>query len=76
MISAPLVTLEGSGHVPIARDPVRMNLLIRDFADRSLGRIAAPAVFRHGLGRRNRVLYRGVEGDGSNRAAQLLAELF
>jgi pimeloyl-ACP methyl ester carboxylesterase/predicted glycosyltransferase len=27
-----LVTLEGSGHLPQARDPVRMNLLLRDFA--------------------------------------------
>jgi pimeloyl-ACP methyl ester carboxylesterase/predicted glycosyltransferase len=28
---ARLVTLEGSGHGPIARDPVRVNLLLRDF---------------------------------------------
>jgi pimeloyl-ACP methyl ester carboxylesterase/predicted glycosyltransferase len=27
----PLVTLVGSGHLPIARDPVRANLLLRDF---------------------------------------------
>jgi pimeloyl-ACP methyl ester carboxylesterase/predicted glycosyltransferase len=26
-----LVTLEGSGHIPSARDPVRVNLLLRDF---------------------------------------------
>ena len=26
-----LVVLEGSGHIPLARDPVRVNLLIRDF---------------------------------------------
>ena len=57
VIGAPLVTLAGSGHIPVARDPVRMNLLIRDFADRATGRIAAPAVLRRGLGRRNRVLY-------------------
>jgi pimeloyl-ACP methyl ester carboxylesterase/predicted glycosyltransferase len=57
MIGAPLVTLQGSGHIPIARDPVMMNLMIRDFADRTTGRIAAPAVMRRGLGRRNRVLY-------------------
>jgi pimeloyl-ACP methyl ester carboxylesterase/predicted glycosyltransferase len=57
VIGAPLITLEGSGHVPIARDPVAMNRLIRDFADRSTGRIAAPAVMRRGLGRRNRALY-------------------
>ena len=28
------VVLEGSGHIPLARDPVRVNLLIRDFARR------------------------------------------
>jgi pimeloyl-ACP methyl ester carboxylesterase len=29
-----LVVLEGSGHIPLARDPVRVNLLIHDFAER------------------------------------------
>jgi pimeloyl-ACP methyl ester carboxylesterase len=28
-----LVTLEGSGHGPHARDPVRVNLLIREFIE-------------------------------------------
>ena len=28
------VVLEGAGHIPLARDPVRVNLLIRDFAQR------------------------------------------
>jgi pimeloyl-ACP methyl ester carboxylesterase/predicted glycosyltransferase len=56
-IGAPLLTLEGSGHIPIAREPVMMNRLIRDFADRSTGRVAVPAVLRRGPGRRNRVLY-------------------
>jgi pimeloyl-ACP methyl ester carboxylesterase len=32
-----LVTLEGSGHFPHARDPVKVNLLIREFVE-SLGR--------------------------------------
>ena len=27
-----LVTLEGAGHLPMARDPVRVNLLVREFA--------------------------------------------
>ena len=31
-----LVTLAGSGHLPQARDPVRVNLLIREFVE-SLG---------------------------------------
>jgi pimeloyl-ACP methyl ester carboxylesterase/predicted glycosyltransferase len=57
VIGAPLVTLEGSGHIPLARDPVAMNRLIRDFAERSTGRIAAPAILRCGSGRRHRALY-------------------
>jgi pimeloyl-ACP methyl ester carboxylesterase len=28
-----LVTLRGSGHMPLARDPVKINLLIREFVD-------------------------------------------
>jgi pimeloyl-ACP methyl ester carboxylesterase len=28
-----LVTLEGSGHLPQARDPVKVNLLIREFLE-------------------------------------------
>jgi pimeloyl-ACP methyl ester carboxylesterase/predicted glycosyltransferase len=28
-----LVALEGAGHIPSARDPVRLNLLLRDFID-------------------------------------------
>ncbi len=35
-----LVTLEGSGHIPLARDPVKVNLLIREFVE-SLERRAA-----------------------------------
>ena len=27
-----LVVLEGAGHIPMARDPVKVNLLIREFA--------------------------------------------
>ncbi|MDX1658627.1 MAG: alpha/beta fold hydrolase [Nitriliruptorales bacterium] len=29
-----LVLLEGAGHIPLARDPVRVNVLLRDFVDR------------------------------------------
>jgi pimeloyl-ACP methyl ester carboxylesterase/predicted glycosyltransferase len=57
IIGAPLLRLEGSGHIPVARDPVAINLLIRDFADRTTGRLAAPNLLRRGLGRRKRVLY-------------------
>jgi pimeloyl-ACP methyl ester carboxylesterase len=27
-----LTVLEGAGHIPMARDPVKVNLLIREFA--------------------------------------------
>ena len=32
--AAPLVSFEGSGHMPNLRDPVRFNLLLREFAER------------------------------------------
>ncbi|HEX6336892.1 MAG TPA: alpha/beta hydrolase [Jiangellaceae bacterium] len=34
LIDAQLVVLEGSGHVPLARDPVRVNLALREFIER------------------------------------------
>ncbi len=30
-----LITLHGAGHIPLARDPVKVNLLIREFVERS-----------------------------------------
>jgi pimeloyl-ACP methyl ester carboxylesterase/predicted glycosyltransferase len=33
-LGSPLIMVEGAGHGPHARDPVRTNLLLRDFADR------------------------------------------
>jgi pimeloyl-ACP methyl ester carboxylesterase len=35
MTSGQLVTLEGSGHIPLARDPVKVNLLLRDFIEQT-----------------------------------------
>ena len=32
-VRGTLVPLEGSGHIPLARDPVRVNLLIREFVE-------------------------------------------
>ena len=58
VIGAPLVTLEGSGHIPTARDPVIVNRLISDFIDRTAGNPPpAPNVVRRGLGRHRRALY-------------------
>jgi pimeloyl-ACP methyl ester carboxylesterase/predicted glycosyltransferase len=54
-----LVTMEGSGHAPHVRDPVRFNLLLREFIA-SLGPPAEPRPSRnwgHALRRRPRALY-------------------
>ncbi len=50
-----LVVLEGVGHIPLARDPVKVNLLIRDF----VGRLAPPPQpsWTRGTHRRKRALY-------------------
>ena len=38
LTGAPLVVLEGAGHLPTARHPVKVNLLIRDFVDQLTSR--------------------------------------
>ncbi|HEV3473622.1 MAG TPA: alpha/beta hydrolase, partial [Actinomycetota bacterium] len=48
-----LVTLEGSGHIPLARDPVKVNVLLRDFiAPRS-----PAATWRRGKARAKKALF-------------------
>lgn len=49
LIGAPLVTLEGCGHLPVAREPVMMNLLIRDFVERTAGVGMPPAAVRRAM---------------------------
>ncbi len=49
-----LVTLEGAGHAPHARDPVKVNLLLRDFADPQPPRRSA---WPRGRSRPKRALY-------------------
>jgi pimeloyl-ACP methyl ester carboxylesterase/predicted glycosyltransferase len=56
-LGAPLITLSGSGHIPLGRDPVIVNRLIREFADRSTLRPCAPAIIRRRSGTSRRVLY-------------------
>jgi hypothetical protein len=52
-----MVTFHGGGHAPNGRDPVRANLLIRDFAE-SLGpRSPGPRTWTRGRDRRKRALY-------------------
>jgi len=48
-----LVTLEGSGHLPQARDPVKVNLLLRDF----LAPVEHSRRWVRGKSRRKRALY-------------------
>lgn len=48
-----LVTIEGGGHFVHARDPVKVNLLLRDFVAPS----SPPARWARGRSRRRRVLY-------------------
>jgi pimeloyl-ACP methyl ester carboxylesterase/predicted glycosyltransferase len=54
LLHAEFVTFEGSGHSPQARDPVKVNLLLRDFIQP--GRTPTPAWTR-AKGRRRRALY-------------------
>ena len=54
---ATLVELEGSGHCPQARDPVKVNLLIREFVDALDGTSAPERRWPRGRSRRRRVLY-------------------
>jgi pimeloyl-ACP methyl ester carboxylesterase/predicted glycosyltransferase len=54
MTRGALVTLQGSGHNPPARDPVKVNLLLRDFADPAVTR---PRAWTRGRSRRKRALY-------------------
>ena len=35
MTGGRLVTMEGSGHIPLARDPVKVNLLLREFVEQT-----------------------------------------
>jgi pimeloyl-ACP methyl ester carboxylesterase/predicted glycosyltransferase len=52
-----LVTLPGAGHVPPGRDPVRINHLIRDFADTVTGRVRAPRSWTPARNRPRKALF-------------------
>ena len=61
-VNGELVTLRGSGHIPHARDPVRFNLLLRDFIDRVHPptvntRAEQPRGWSRATARRRRALY-------------------
>jgi pimeloyl-ACP methyl ester carboxylesterase len=52
-----LVVIEGGGHIPPARDPVRVNLLIREFAERFRPSPAGRRTWARWNHRPKRVLY-------------------
>jgi pimeloyl-ACP methyl ester carboxylesterase len=52
-----LVVLDGAGHIPLARDPVQVNLLIRDFVDRLVGSRPRATRWARGRARPKRALY-------------------
>lgn len=52
-----LVVIDGGGHIPIARDPVQVNLLVRAFADRFRPAVPARQVWHRWQSRPPRVLY-------------------
>ena len=52
--SGSLVTIAGGGHIPLVRDPVKVNLAIRDFAGPSRG---TERTWTRGKSRRKRALF-------------------
>ena len=56
-LDCPLVMLEGSGHGPLARDPVAVNLLLGEFAGVSGGGSGVGGRWVRGGSRRRRVLW-------------------
>ena len=52
-----LVVLDGSGHLPHGRDPVRVNHLILDFVEEATGVQMQTKVWTRGLNRPKRALY-------------------
>jgi pimeloyl-ACP methyl ester carboxylesterase/predicted glycosyltransferase len=52
-----LVVLDGSGHLPHVRDPVRVNRLIIDFIEETTGVAMHTKVWSRGLSRPKRALY-------------------
>jgi pimeloyl-ACP methyl ester carboxylesterase len=52
-----LIVLDGAGHIPLARDPVRVNLLIRDFVESLTGSKPQRPRWTRGKSRPKRALY-------------------
>jgi predicted glycosyltransferase/pimeloyl-ACP methyl ester carboxylesterase len=52
-----LVVVEGAGHLPLARDPVKVNRAIGEFVDRTAGVAMRSHTWTRGAGRAKRMLY-------------------
>ncbi len=57
LTGADLVVLEGSGHLALVRDPVRVNRAITDFVDRTSGAPMNSHTWTRGSSRRKKILY-------------------
>jgi pimeloyl-ACP methyl ester carboxylesterase/predicted glycosyltransferase len=57
LLGVGLVTIEGGGHLPSLGDPVRCNLLIREFVESLQDRLQPPRTWPRALSRRRRALY-------------------
>jgi pimeloyl-ACP methyl ester carboxylesterase/predicted glycosyltransferase len=57
LTNAEYVELEGAGHMPHAREPIEVNLTIRDFVERVEGRTTMNRTWTRALKRRKRALY-------------------
>ena len=57
LTGATLVTLEGSGHAPHVRDPVKVNLLLREFVDGLAPSPPSTTQWTRGKSRPKRALY-------------------
>jgi len=56
LLGGMMASLDGSGHAPHARDPVKVNLLLRDFVDSAFG-ISRGTTWTRGRSRSKRALY-------------------
>jgi pimeloyl-ACP methyl ester carboxylesterase/predicted glycosyltransferase len=57
LTGAERLVVEGSGHFPMARDPVVVNRALRDFVDRAVGVPPEPRRWTRGTARPRRVLF-------------------
>ena len=56
LLDGAMASLDGSGHAPHARDPVKVNVLLRDFVDSAFG-ISRGTTWTRGRSRTKRALY-------------------